>query len=217
MEALFVQQEDRRLRRKLVKETRRLKRLGANRAAHPMAEPRVILTRPCRIQALVVLAITGSLFWILSFLLMHAPFAQHPELFPWADVGTRFFREWLDDPVLLAAVHTALYNVDDPNRFAADQYLRESVAIQMLGEQNRKGLPVPAATLILFYLQCWEARPGGELARAQCEKLQNGGMTYRKNWLRRFRAKWNLLHGPLQPPGQHADDEAITQRVPHGF
>ena len=152
-----------------------------------MAEPRVILTRPCRIQALVVLAITGSLFWILSFLLMHAPFAQHPELFPWADVGTRFFREWLDDPVLLAAVHTALYNVDDPNRFAADQYLRESVAIQMLGEQNRKGLPVPAATCntVAPFSPRWgraasgTPRPIGE--RGEAGEVGEGG----KAWPRR--------------------------------
>ena len=202
-----------RWRRRIRRQRQTLVHLQHVLAAERAPEKAVVIVRQCRIIALVVLAITGSIFWAIAYLLMHPPFSDNPVAFPWDNVGTVLFLTWLEDPGILAAVASAMTDVDNPHRFAANKFLMESVVIQMLSDQSRKGLPVPAATIILFYLQCWEAIAGGELARQQCAKLQGGMMTYRKNWLRRFRARWHVAHGPLRPPSPREDDDSITQRA----
>ena len=171
------------------------------------------VSRPDRITALLVLGISGSLFWAICYLLLHPPFVAYPELFPWSEISIAFLLSWLDDPAVLAAVTIGMNNLNDYHRFAAARFLRQSVIVQMLAEQNRKGLAVPAATIVLFYIQACGHTDAGLLAEIECRSLQEDTRNFRRKWLEQFRAKWEILHGPLRALKEHEEEESITKRV----
>ena len=176
--------------------------------------PAVFVSRTVKVRAVLALAITGSMFWVIAFLLLHPPFREHPEMFSWANLMNAALRPWLADQNVLDGVLAAVASWDNLDRLAVEEFLMESVTLQLLSEQNQKGLVVPGATVLVFYLKCWQARGGGALARARCSRLATATATGRKNWLRRFRQRWHVLHAPLLPSSLHAADDSILCKAP---
>ena len=183
-------------------------------SARALQPPAVSVSRTVKVRAVLALAITGSMFWVIAFLLLHPPFREHPEMFSWASLMNDALRPWMADQGVLDGVLAAVASWNNMDRLAVEEFLMESVTLQLISEQNQKGLVVPGATVIVFYLKCWQARGGGALARARCRRLATATATDRKNWLRRFRQRWQVLHAPLLPSSLHADDDSILSKAP---
>ena len=162
-----------------------------------------------------MLTITGSLSLAATFMLLLPPYRDRPELFPWGPPVVDMLLGWIAEEKVLAKVHAAAADWENRDRMQVEQFIMESLVVQRVGEQNRKGLVVPSGTVLMYYLQYWAARDAGVAARAHCHKLEAGSSSVRKNWMRAFRARWKVEHSFLLEPNSHDDDdEAILSKVP---
>ena len=147
-------------------------------------------------------------------MLLHRPFRDHPELFPWGALAETFLLPWIMDDELLDEVHAAAANWENKDRMSSEKFILESLVVQQVAEKSRIGLVVPAGTVITYYLKFWQAREGGMAARAHVAWLQAGDATVRKNWMRAFRTRWSMDHGRLlSPDAGHEEEASILPKV----
>ena len=187
----------------------------AKRLARPLPNETISVKRTIQIRTLLVLAITGSLVWAATYLLLLPPYRNRPDLFPWGSPVVDMMLSWIQKEGVLASVHAAAADWENKDRMEVERFIMESLVVQLVGEQNRKGLVVPSGTVIMYYLKFWAAREAGDAAQAHCARLEAASANVRKNWMRAFRARWKVDYGILREPNSHDDgDEAILSRVP---
>ena len=149
-----------------------------------------------------------------TYMLLLPPYRTRPDLFPWGQPLMDLLQAWICEEKVIAKVHAAAADWENKDRMQVEQFIMESLVVQRVGEQNRKGLAVPSGTVLMYYLKYWAARDAGIAARAHCAKLEAAKSNVRKNWMRAFRARWKVEHNFLLEPKTHDDaDEAILSKV----
>ena len=215
MAAVCSETELNRWTKALRKQQKRLVRTANNtkQVARPTPEPKMRKGKNFAVRTLLVLAITGSVLWAAIFMILQPPYRERPDLFPWATLVDDLLLPWIMDATLLRKVLAAAADWENNDRMMVEQFIMESLVVQKVGEQNRKGLVVPSGTVLMYYLKYWEAREGGVKARSHYARLEAGCGNIRKNWMRAFRDRWKVAHGSLLAPETHDEGEAVRVKV----
>ena len=96
---------------------------------------------------------------------------------------------WMADPDVLRSLHAGLLHLDDCHRLQADIFLVQSMLVQFIVSQNKKGLTVDLSDAIAKYVKYWSYRPTSEAMRVRLARLvwhrhsrRRFGVELRKEW-----------------------------------
>ena len=119
--------------------------------------------------------------------------------------------QWLNELPVRAGYLLALADPDDKHRFLAETLLLESLLMEEVFTQNRKGVVVPLEHLIAMYITFWSHRPQGEKAKEYLRRLAEDE-AFGRSWARTFRTRWDCMWQAMRPRAPLPDD-VISSRV----
>ena len=112
-------------------------------------------------------------------------------------------------------VKSMMNNFEHPVRVTVDIFLMESLVYEFVRKSNSKGIAVPSNTVIAKYIKGWTYRYTPARVKSLLEELKSEDKR-RKEWLRRFRARWGIAWGTLRrgKPLTRAELQAKVCRHP---
>ena len=131
------------------------------------------------------------------------------------EFGPETLRKWTAERSFCNAVLLALHDRDCKAYFKAQEFLAQSILVDVLHHVNDRGLAVPFRWMLSQYVQICSHLYQSPLLRAQLHQLQQGKPFRGKNWARELRKDWPLGHGAFND-GKDLTEEVIVRRVAWG-
>lgn len=117
------------------------------------------------------------------------------------------------NPELIQRAH----NIQDNLVFRIHSLWKEWEMSSWIRAQNHKGIAVPTAIVKRRYIESWGSGPHLEKLSLHIDRISKGKSLSSKNWMRRFRRKWNFSYGAM-PTKAPLTEREIARKVcqPHG-
>ena len=162
-------------------------------------------------QAALVYELCRDTKWAIVFVRLHQQAHMHRTTrMPW-DTTPTMIMDWWHQVRLTADFEKARRNVQHVNRVKVDEFLMESVLYEYVVEQSRLQLVVPSSTIMAKHMTAWVWRPMSEDTAKRLQQMRDSP-ALRRNWLYRFRQKWNLAWG-VAPPGKPITLSEMKRKV----
>ena len=120
--------------------------------------------------------------------------------------------DWMCSEPVSGRVAQAMMTLHHPDRVQADAFLMQSILVEFIRDQNRRGLTVDLPQAIHKYLQLWNHRDISPVMHKALSLLA-WQRNSRRKFGRNLRSTWCLSQGALRHSRDLAED-AIALRVP---
>jgi hypothetical protein len=104
----------------------------------------------------------------------------------------------------------ALRDLNHTLRFEVDCFLIESLVMEDLRRANAKGVHVPTAVVVEWYVRKWSYRPQSPKSEALVDRLTRDG-SYVRQWGRYFRRRWQLDWGSADSPHGLSNEKVVRR------
>ena len=180
-------------------------------AQGPFACHRGGMNKALKSGALAVWILSGSVHLAHLYILgRHRPRRWLGDTVDQALVALALVDLWCE-PLVRSSLHEVLRNPENRVRLVVDEFLVESLLVEYIQRENRKGLTVDLQQAIFQYLWLWSLRPLTQSSSRRLSRLVWCRST-RRNFGRCLRRTWSLSSGILRV-GRELSEDVLRRRV----